>query len=80
MTTPLRGWTQKGPRAIVGLSVTEQLHCAIQRCGAGCGFDVERPQHASGVSAKAVMSLHDVGKRVLRDRVGQARGFGHELA
>ena len=80
MTTPFRGWTQKGPRAVVAFPVAEQLHRGIQRRGAGSRFDVERPQQASRVSTKAMMSLYDVGKRILRDRVGQSRGFGHELA
>ena len=52
--------------------VAEHLHRAIQRYGAGCGFDIEHPQHASRVPAKAVMSLHDMGKRILRLRVGQS--------
>ena len=80
MPAPFGGRAQKGSRFGGGAAVTDQTGGLQQRlCNRG-GLDIEGPQHAQGVAPEAAVSLRHVGERIVRHRIGQAFGHGHQVA
>ena len=75
---PLGGWTQEGSRGVVAAAVADQTGGIHQRLCNRDGLDIEGPQHAWSVAPKASVSLRHVGEWVVRHRVGQALGHGHQ--